>query len=213
VTTRFFATTDDDCIVDVHWVEALAAALAARPHEIVTGQVMGSDPGAPSTVTEERQRVFTRVPLKGDHFTGGNFGVALSIFRGVGDFDESQLVRFSEDNEWSFRALAKGHPIRFLPSVMITHLHWRDDTDMNQVYKQYARSQGGWYGRKLKEGDASFMVRVGYEVLRGAKRWAVGSATRDHLRKVNGRAFVIDLLRGVAAGWNERRDRTDAPAH
>ena len=33
--------------------------------------------------------------------------------------------------------------------------------------------------------------------------YAVQNAqTGDLLRKVNGRAFVVDLLRGVAAGWN-----------
>jgi hypothetical protein len=41
-----------------------------------------------------------------------------------------------------------------------------------------------------------------YELARGGKRWVVGTLQNDPLRKVNGRAFVIDLLRGVVAGLN-----------
>jgi len=204
VRTRFFASTDDDCLVDARWLESLVAALRERPREIVTGPVLASEPGAPSTVLSQQPRLFTRMPLKGDHFTGGNFGIATEIFREVGPFDERPLVRFCEDNEWSFRALARGYACRYLPAITITHLHWRDNQAMAQVYADYARSQGGWFGRKLREGDLSFLVRLLYESSRGAKRWVLGTLTGDYQRQVNGRAFVIDLLRGVLAGIRER---------
>jgi GT2 family glycosyltransferase len=203
VSTRDFATTDDDCTVDSHWVERIVAALAEHPKEIVTGRVDASEPGAPSTITLEEPRLFTRATLAGVHFTGGNFGVALSVFKDIGPFDESELIRFCEDNEWAYRAFAKGYSTRYIPQVTITHLHWRDDSGLEEVYERYAHSQGGWYGRKLREGDLSFTVRVGYELLRGAKRWVVGSVRGDHIRRANGRAFVVNLLQGVAAGWNE----------
>jgi GT2 family glycosyltransferase len=204
VTTRFFATTDDDCNADSKWVEVIVAALEKNPGEIVTGRVLASEPGAPSVVTSEQPRLFTRATLKGDHFTGGNFATALDIYKDVEPFDETELIRFCEDNEWSFRAFAKGYAIRYLPQMIVTHLHWRDDANMAKVYSQYAASQGGWYGRKLRQGDVSFVARLLYEVSRGGKRWFLGSLRNNYLRKVNGRAFVIDLLKGVAAGWNER---------
>jgi GT2 family glycosyltransferase len=204
VRTRFFASTDDDCLVDTHWVEAIHSALARNPLDIITGPVLASEPGAPSTVTNDQPRVFSRMPLKGDHFTGGNFGIALEVFKDVGPFDERPLVRYCEDNEWSYRALTKGYRCRYLPAVTITHLHWRDDKGMEQVYANYARSQGGWYGRKLREGHLSFLIRLAYESTRGAKRWLLGSLRGNYHRKIQGRAFVVDLLRGVVAGWNER---------
>jgi hypothetical protein len=37
--------------------------------------------------------------------------------------------------------------------------------------------------------------------MRGAKRWCLGTLRGDYLRKVNGRAYVVDLLRGLAAGF------------
>ncbi len=204
VTTQFFASTDDDCTVDARWVEEIDAALTQRPREIVTGRVLASEVGAPSTITSETPRLYTRSPFKGDGFTGGNFGIALSIFKDVGPFDETEIIRFCEDNEWSFRAFAKGYSIRYLPAVVVVHLHWREEQDMARVYSQYARSQGGWYGRKLRQGDLSFFFRLLYEITRGAKRWCVGTLRKDALRKVNGRAFVVDLLGGFTAGWNER---------
>jgi GT2 family glycosyltransferase len=201
VTTKFFAATDDDCIVDSKWIEEVTAALTARPHEIVTGRVLASEPGATSTYTSEETRVYTAVPLSGGHFRGGNFATALAIFKDVGPFDETELVRFCEDPEWAYRALAKGHPIRYLPQVTVTHLHWRDNTNLERVYSNYARSQGGWFGRRLRQGDVSFLIRTVYEVMRGAKRWSLGAMRGDYPRKVMGRAYVVDLLRGLAAGF------------
>jgi GT2 family glycosyltransferase len=201
VTTDFFAATDDDCIVDSKWIEEITAALTARPREIVTGQVLASEPGATSTYTSEESRLYTTVPLAGGHFRGGNFAAALAIFKDVGPFDETELVRFCEDPEWAYRALAKGYPIRYLPQVAVTHLHWRDNANLERVYSNYARSQGGWFGRRLRQGDVSFLIRLVYEVMRGAKRWSLGSMRGDYPRKVMGRAYVVDLLRGLAAGF------------
>ena len=204
VSTRFFATTDDDCIADPRWVEEMHAALNARPTEIATGRVLAEEAGAPSTSTSLTPRVFTAAPLKGDHFCGGNFGAELALFRAVGPIDETELVRYCEDPEWAYRALKKGYPIHYLPQIAVTHLHWRDDHGMALVYANYARSTGGWFGRELRRGHLSFLIRLCYEIIRGAKRWILGAVRGDYLRKVHGRAYVVDLLRGLAAGINEK---------
>lgn len=204
VRTKYFGTTDDDCIVDSRWVEEIEAALGRHPDEIITGRVLADAAGAPSVTTFDTPRVYTSFPLQGGHFSGGNFAAALALFNDVGSFDETELLRYCEDPEWSYRAMAKGYPIRYLPQVTVTHLHWRDDGDMALVYAQYAYSQGGWFGRKLRAGDLSFVVRLLYELARGSKRWLVGALGADKIRKINGRAFVIDLLRGVRAGWSGR---------
>jgi GT2 family glycosyltransferase len=202
VTTPFFASTDDDCNVAPRWLEEIVLALEQHPRAIVTGRVLASEDGAPSTNNSMATRVFKSLPLKGDHFAGGNFGTAVAVFNDAGPFDETELLRYCEDPEWSYRALVKGYEIRFIPEITVTHLHWRGAADIAQVYSQYAYSQGGWFGRRIRRFDASFIVRLLYELTRGGKRWCLGSLRGDLLRKVNGRAFVVDLLRGVAAGWN-----------
>lgn len=202
VTTRFFASTDDDCNVAPRWLEEIVLALKQYPRAIVTGRVLASEDGAPSTNNSSANRVFKSLPLKGDHFAGGNFGTAVAVFEDAGPFDETELLRYCEDPEWSYRALVKGYEIRFIPEITVTHLHWRGAADMTQVYSQYAYSQGGWFGRRIRRFDASFLIRLAYELTRGTKRWCLGTLRGDLLRKVNGRAFVVDLLRGVAAGWN-----------
>jgi GT2 family glycosyltransferase len=204
VTSKLFGTTDDDCIADFRWVEEIDLALGKYPAEIITGRVLASTPGAPSVTTFDTPRVYKKFPLEGGHFSGGNFAAALTLFNDVGPFDETELLRFCEDPEWSYRAMVKGYPIRYVPQVAVTHLHWRDDADMVQVYSQYAFSQGGWVGRKFRSGDLSFVAMLFYELARGGKRWLLGSLRHDNLRRVNGRAFVVDLLRGVHAGWKGR---------
>jgi len=200
VKTRFFGTTDDDCIADFRWVEEIFLALEEYPGEIITGRVLASAEGAPSVTTFDTPRVYRKFPLQGGHFTGGNFAASLALFNDVGPFDETPLLRFCEDIAWSYRAMAKGYAIRYIPQVTITHLHWRDEGDMAQVYRQYARSQGGWIGRGLRAGDLWFLALLLYELARGGKRWSLGALRRDYVRKVNGRAFVVDLLRGCSAG-------------
>jgi GT2 family glycosyltransferase len=202
VTTEFFASTDDDCNVAPRWLEEIVLALTQHPRAIVTGRVLASEAGAPSINNSTATRVFKSLPLKGDHFAGGNFGTAVTVFNDAGPFDETELLRYCEDPEWSYRALVKGYEIRFIPEITVTHLHWRDAADMSKVYSQYAYSTGGWFGRRIRRFDGSFIVRLLYEVIRGSKRWCLGSLRGDLLRKVNGRAYVVDLLRGVAAGWN-----------
>jgi GT2 family glycosyltransferase len=202
VTTRFFASTDDDCNVAPRWLEEIVLALKQYPRAIVTGRVLASEDGAPSTNNSSANRIFRSLPLKGDHFAGGNFGTAVAVFADAGPFDETELLRYCEDPEWSYRALVEGYEIRFIPEITVTHLHWRGAADMTQVYSQYAYSQGGWFGRRIRRLDASFLIRLAYELTRGTKRWCLGTLRGDLLRKVNGRAFVVDLLRGVAAGWN-----------
>jgi GT2 family glycosyltransferase len=204
VNTEFFASTDDDCIVDRKWLEEIVRTLEQHPGEIVSGRVLADEPGAPSTNESTRIRVFKRLPFKGDHFAGGNFGTSLAIFNATGPFDETELLRYCEDPEWSYRAMVQGFPIRFIPNVSVTHLHWRDVSAMETLYSQYAYSQGGWFGRRLRQFDVMFAIRLLYELARGGKRWCVGSIRGDVLRKVNGRAFVVDLLRGVLVGWAGR---------
>ena len=202
VKTAFFASTDDDCTVAARWLEEIVQGLKQYPRAIVTGRVLASEAGAPSVNDSNANKVFRSLPLKGDHFAGGNFGTAIATFEDSGPFDETELLRYCEDPEWSYRALVKGHEIHFIPEITVIHLHWRGNADMTEVYSQYAYSQGGWFGRRLRRYDAGFLLRLAYELTRGAKRWCVGTLQGDLLRKVNGRAFVVDLLRGVAAGLN-----------
>ena len=203
VNTNLFGTTDDDCNVDFRWLEAIVSALEKFPKAIVTGRVLAGAPGAPSTISTNSPRIYTRIPLQGGHFSGGNFGAAVAVFNDIGPFDESELVRYCEDPEWSFRALARNYPIHYIPAITVTHVHWRNEEGMAQLYSQYAYSQGGWFGRKLRDGDLSFLIRLLYELARGSKRWCLGALRGDTVRKVNGRAYVIDILRGIAAGWRD----------
>ena len=37
--------------------------------------------------------------------------------------DETELLRYCEDPEWSYRALVKGYEIHFIPAITVTHVH------------------------------------------------------------------------------------------
>src|ERR1700751_3418916 len=67
VKTTFFATTDDDCNVAPKWLEEIVIALKKHPRAIISGRVLASEDGAPSTNTATEPKVFKSLPLKGDH--------------------------------------------------------------------------------------------------------------------------------------------------
>ena len=98
----------------------------------MTGRVLASEEGAPSVNHSNANKVFRSLPLKGDHFAGGNFGTAIATFEDSGPFDETELLRYCEDPEWSYRALVKGHEIHFIPEITVIHLHWRGNADMTR---------------------------------------------------------------------------------
>jgi GT2 family glycosyltransferase len=204
VKTRFMAWTDDDCVVDAHWLELLVKTLRTHPNHIVTGRVLAGSAGAPSVQTGLTPQLFRRSPLSGDRLSAGNCGMALAVFQDVGLLDEGELVRYCEDNEWGFRAMSKGYPIHFVPEVTITHYHGGNEEDLVRVHSEYARSQGGWYGRMLRRREPIFAVRLISDLLRGARRWALGSLRGDRTKAANGRAWVVELLRGVLSGLKEK---------
>ena len=64
----------------------------------MTGRVLASEEGAPSVNDSNANKVFRSLPLKGDHFAGGNFGTAIATFEDSGPFDETELLRYPQES-------------------------------------------------------------------------------------------------------------------
>jgi GT2 family glycosyltransferase len=125
--------------------------------------------------------------------------VSREVLERIGLLDEDPRLRAAEDCEWSYRALRAGVPIAYAPEVVVRHLGWRDEAQRADQYQAYARSHGGFYGKYLRQGDLFIALRVVIHLLRALKRWAVGAATGDRDKALNGRAYLTGLLPGIAA--------------
>src|SRR5258706_15760621 len=95
----------------------------------MTGGVMGGMPEgeaviAPSLRENGRDAIF-RSPGYRDVLFGNNMAIPSDLLRRAGGFDEGlgpgTISPAAEDNDLGYRLLRAGVPIRYLPTMVVTH--------------------------------------------------------------------------------------------
>ena len=201
--TPFVLVTDDDCIAEPEWVEAMAAALAAHPGALVTGRVEAWEGGdVPVVVTSRTGFVQRRPRLTFDSLSGGNMGAARQVLEELGGLDEDPLSATAEDAELAYRALRAGVPLVYEPAAGVAHVDWREGDARKEQVRSYARSHGAFYGKYLRKGDAFIGLRLGVHLLRSAVRWIRGLVRGDPELADNGWLYLTRLPAGVRSGFS-----------
>jgi GT2 family glycosyltransferase len=200
VQTTFVAAIDDDCVVDQHWLEKIVACLRQNPTTIVTGRLEPVGDGTPPTVVTSRvPHIYVRPSFRIlSPLASANMGFARDTARRIGLFDEKLFT--AEENDWAYRALRLGISIMYSPELVVYHIHWRDRSQVATTYRSYAWCQGAFYGKHLRSGDWSMLLRTGISLFRGARSFTKGVLNKDHELRVNGFARLSCLLPGVVAG-------------
>lgn len=201
VNTKFVAITDDDCFVDVDWLNNLVFRLRKNPETIITGRVEAAGDDMVVVVTSNTQALYHKPRLKFDSMSGGNMGTSIDVVKRVGLFDEDPCMQTAEDAEWSYRALRSGVSIIYDPDICVWHFGWRDPTRRIEQYRHYALSHGGFYGKYLRKGDLFILFRVIFHYLRALRRWIKGRIEGDAEIALIGRAYFLNLLPGILAGF------------
>lgn len=206
VATPFAVVTDDDCIPDADWIAGYAAHFAAHPDMVVTGRVLTAGEERIVNVVSDLQPFVQRKPrVTYDRLSGGNCGIPLEVLGSVGLFDEDPCMRYAEDGEWAYRTLRAGVPIAYVPSVVVTHVGWRDAGERLTQYRGYARSHAAFFGKYLRRGDAFIVLRSCVHLARALKRWLGGVLARDDELAANGRAYALQFLPGLLEGLRSGR--------
>lgn len=203
-TTRFVAITDDDCFVDRDWLSNMATSLRKHPEAVVTGRVEAAGDDMVVIVTSTTPAVQHHPRLKFDSMSGGNMGTSLAVIKRVGLFDEDPCMRTAEDAEWSYRALRKGVSIIYNPDICVKHFGWRDTANRADQYRHYALSHGGFYGKYLRKGDIFIFIRAFMHFMRALRRWIKGKMAGNVDYALIGRAYCLNLLPGIVAGFRSR---------
>jgi len=201
VDTRFVVITDDDCFVGKDWLMNMRSRLRLSPEAVVTGRVEAAGEDMVVVVTSTIPSTQKRPRLKFDSMSGGNMGTSLEVFKKVGVFEEDLVMATAEDAEWAYRALRKGISIHYEPDVVVAHFGWRDEGMRIEQYRHYALSHGGFYGKYIRRGDLFILARATGHFLRALRRWILGKNNRDAELTALGRAYCLNLLPGIAAGF------------
>ncbi|NJR48753.1 MAG: glycosyltransferase [Leptolyngbyaceae cyanobacterium CSU_1_3] len=154
------AYTDDDTVVDRHWVKALAQVFAENPDVMaVTGLVVPSELETDAQILFERNGGFGRGFRRqwwrvgrgqtmhwtqmgtGNLGTGANMAYRRNVFEKIGYFDPAldvgTVTNGAGDLEMFFRVLKEGHTLVYEPRSLVRHRHRRDYA---QLRKQLAHN-------------------------------------------------------------------------
>jgi len=202
VQTLFVASVDDDCIVEKDWLERMETQLHQHPAAIITGRVEPAGDGIPpNVVTSTVPCVYRRPSVRiSCPLASSNMGFALHTSQRIGPFDGN--LPTGEDLDWAYRALRVGIPIIYAPEIVIYHVHWRDKSQMAAVYRAYGWGAGAFYGKHLRRGDWSMLLRTAISLFRAVKSIIIGDLYKDYSLRV-----VTHLLPGLVAGLRGKNVR------
>jgi GT2 family glycosyltransferase len=191
--------THDDCTVEPTWVGTAWSFMQENRRRIVTGRVLpGGDPDhVPSTID---------VPVPRDYAHGVDFSVLFpnnmaldrTLALELGGFDER--IPFAEDNDFCYRWLRAGHPMRYEPSLVVTHHDWRSNSDLETPYVNYAIGQGMFYAKHLRQGDLAIARHLVRDLYGGGRGILAHTARRrprwSDWRQGVPRGLPVGLVRG-----------------
>jgi GT2 family glycosyltransferase len=207
--------TNDDCTVATDWVGAARAAMQVRPDGIATGMVLpaGDPDGTPSTKTDPEPHDFTGEAPKWVLY-GGNMVLPRLAALDIGAFDEREgLLTAAEDNDFCYRWMSAGRPLRYDPSLVVWHHDWRTPRELARRYRTYARGQGVFYAKHLHAGDTAIRTAVRDDLRRGL-RANVAAVVRGRWRQPDeARALLVGVPVGIMRGWLEARRLSASDRH
>ena len=156
------AFTDDDCLADPRWVEALAGPIVSGRAGAVVGRTLpekavGGREDTTSVYAPEGSPVFSRRTHPWRVGGGGNFGAARDVLRRTGPFDErfgpGAPLESAEDMDMNHRLLRAGERIVFAPDAVIRHRSWRSSSQNRRLSRAYGIGAGGYFAKHFLAGD------------------------------------------------------------
>ncbi len=213
----WLAFTDDDCLVAEDWLKVIdqtareSGAGCALTGRVVPGALEGDAVVAPSLRKNPRETIYT-APSFRDVLFGNNMAIPVDLLRRAGCFDEGlgpgTPAPAAEDNDLGYRLLRAGVPIRYVPTMVVTHRSWRRGPDQVKVFGGYGVGQGTFYGKHVRRGDFHMAARMARNLWDVGRDWggAVILGRRQDVRASG--AFARGLVQGfLRAAWSRNGAR------
>lgn len=195
--------TDDDCRVAPDWVAIGWRLMQADSAKIVTGRVLpvGDPRAVPSTIDDPIARDYTG-DARGGLLFPNNMAVNRSLVLEDGGFDE----RFgpgeaAEDNEFCYRWLRAGRRLMYEPQLTVWHDDWRSPEDLEKLYARYARGEGFFYAKHLRQGDLRVLRFIARDLVWALRSLASAVVKRRPRWTDHRRATLRWLPGGFVHGW------------
>jgi glycosyltransferase involved in cell wall biosynthesis len=198
------AFTDDDCIVDRHWIETISKEF--RSDESIAGiggrVLLYNKMDRPVSIrVHEEREILSSVYRIRKLLIGCNMAFARPVFDEIGifdtDFGAGGRFASSEDLDFFYRIYKKGFKIIYSPDVLVFHNHGRrNDEQIKLLMRGYAIGRGAFYCKYILMADKE-VIHFAYSeissLLKGiVKRFINGQSS------TNQRLFFSSILVGFA---------------
>lgn len=226
VSTELVAMTDDDVIVDRHWLTEIARAFAANPAAgAVSGLLMPAELGTPAQVWFEQYGGFGRgfdrrvydlrahrpdneplYPWNAGLFgTGNNFSFRTRALIEIGGFDPAlgngTPALGGVDSEVLLRTILSGYQIVYEPNALVHHVHRPDYEGLRRQVYAYGAGLVAYYLKTILA-EPRFALDFARKVPAGI-RWML--SPESHVNKHKQDDYPAELI------WEERRGMLYGP--
>jgi GT2 family glycosyltransferase len=199
---NIIAFTDDDCIVDQHWITAISKEFqSAESIAGIGGRVeLYNKMDRPVSIRVHKEKtIFSSIDRIFNLIIGCNMAFARPVFDEVGmfdtDFGAGTKFASAEDSDFLYRAYKKGLKLIYSPEVLVYHNHGRRTNEqIKAIYKGYAIGHGAFYCKYILMADKDVFHLAGSEVSslmkQITKRFVKGQSSAHQ------RLFLISILVG-----------------
>jgi GT2 family glycosyltransferase len=212
------AFTDDDVVVDSHWLTELARALGSSENvACVTGLILPSELETPAQVWLERyarlnkgfeRRIFDleehRLPGRLYPYTAGLVGSGASmafdvgVLRALGGFDPATgagtAARGGDDLLAFFRVLRAGYALVYEPAAIVRHAYRRDVDELSRQMFGYGAGLTAYLAGTVADRPSSL-----FDLLRRVPRGLIYGLGRGKSPRLHA-PFERALLRSERLG-------------
>jgi len=209
------AITDDDCVPDANWIEAIGAAFKHDGADFVAGAVLPygperSDTFPVATRTGVKRNYFTHRSMPWEIGSGNNFAVRRAWLEKVDGNDErlgpGSSGQGGVDMDLFYRLARAGARIRYEPEVLVYH---------ERVNREGRLARRGPYGYGMGACCALWLREQDRNAVRVLKHWLSlrtrrllrGLRRRDALRVREELLVLSGTVRGLFHGWRLRDER------
>jgi len=205
--SEFVVVTHDDCTVSSDWISVARRLLAQDPTAVYTGSVLAPEGSAhvPSTIDTP-----TPIDYSGRVEPGvlypNNMAFAREAVTAFGGFDP-RLARAAEDNDFCYRWLRDGRPLRYEPELRVWHHDWRSPDELRTLYIGYGEGQGAFYAKHLRRGDLRMLRFIAMDFLRAGRSVAAAVLKRDISNVMPAWMLLKGLPHGLRRGWRDFADQ------
>ncbi len=201
---EIIACTDDDCIADLDWLQAIWEELNNDPALAVLGgsffNYTLTDHVLRDKVLKER-KAFTSAKHAFRLIAGGNMAFRREVFDKIGRFDPYLDVgtkfKSAGDSDFVYRAFRAGYKIVHAPNVIIHHNHGRKtEAQVLSLKRGYVLGRGAVYGKHILQGDWVIFKLACREIFRQSKRLAMNLIAGKPIGRQRYR--IWELIKGIA---------------